>query len=164
MIAGVRDNKLCFLEFDIAIRLESQKKRLEKIFEDKIEPGNHSLINEVSKQLDSYFEGKLKRFSISLDIRGTDFQIQIWKLLTKIPFGETITYGELARRAGDIKKVRAVGGANGENHIAIIIPCHRVIGANGSLVGYGGEVWRKKKLLDMERMFSGKAVQAELEF
>jgi O-6-methylguanine DNA methyltransferase len=115
-------------------------------------------------QLDDYFSQKLKSFSIPLDLSGADFQSSIWQLLLDIPYGSTISYLALANLAGDPKKVRAVGRANGENRIAIIVPCHRVIGHDGKLVGYAGELWRKKKLLDMERANSGKPVQSVMEF
>ncbi|MEI7811460.1 MAG: methylated-DNA--[protein]-cysteine S-methyltransferase [Ignavibacteria bacterium] len=101
-------------------------------------------------QLDEYFKGKRQIFDLSLNPAGTDFQKRVWKELINIPFGETISYLELARRLGDAKAMRAVGGANGKNKISVIIPCHRVIGTNGKLTGYGGELWRKQWLLNHE--------------
>jgi methylated-DNA-[protein]-cysteine S-methyltransferase len=109
------------------------------------------VIELVRRQLEAYFAGRLRRFSVPLAPEGTPFQLAVWRALQEIPYGETISYGELARRIGDPKAVRAVGAANGANPIAIISPCHRVIGANGSLVGFGGGLAVKRALLDLER-------------
>jgi len=105
---------------------------------------------EVVAQLDAYFAGKLREFSLPLDLRGTVFQRQVWKLLQEIPYGETRSYGQIARALGRPAASRAVGRATGTNPIAIIIPCHRVIGAGGDLVGYGSGLERKQALLDLE--------------
>ena len=110
----------------------------------------------VREQLDAYFAGELDRFDVPMAVHGTDFQKRVWDQLVQIPLGETISYSELARRMGDPKLVRAVGVANGRNPISIIIPCHRVIGADGSLVGYGGGLERKKWLLEHEEVASGR--------
>ena len=106
---------------------------------------------EPVRQLKDYFAGKLEAFDLPLDPQGTPFQQKVWKLLCDIPYGETISYGELARRVGNPNASRAVGLANGSNPIAIIIPCHRVIGSNGKLTGYGGGLPNKEKLLALER-------------
>jgi methylated-DNA-[protein]-cysteine S-methyltransferase len=105
---------------------------------------------ETKAQLAAYFEGKRTMFDLPLCMEGTDFQRRVWALLTEIPFGTTISYGELARRAGNPSGSRAVGSANGQNPISIIVPCHRVIGSNGKLTGYGGGLPRKAALLDFE--------------
>jgi methylated-DNA-[protein]-cysteine S-methyltransferase len=105
---------------------------------------------EAMRQLDQYFAGKRRRFELKLDMIGTEFQRRVWQQLTEIPFGTTISYGELARRVGDVKASRAVGLANGRNPVAVIVPCHRVIGANGALTGFGGGLPRKRFLLDLE--------------
>lgn len=110
----------------------------------------------VRQQLDAYFAGELEAFDLDLDPRGTPFQQRVWGELTRIPFGETISYSELAHRLGDPKLVRAVGLANGRNPISIVIPCHRVIGADGSLVGYGGGLDRKRWLLQHEAVTAGR--------
>jgi methylated-DNA-[protein]-cysteine S-methyltransferase len=110
----------------------------------------------VREQLDAYFSGELETFDVPLALDGTDFQLRVWDQLTRIPFGETISYSELARRLGDPKLVRAVGLANGRNPVSIIVPCHRVIGADGSLVGYGGGLERKQWLLEHEAVASGR--------
>lgn len=109
----------------------------------------------VMAQLAAYFRGDLRLFSIPLDLRGTPFQLLVWEELCRIPFGETITYGELARRVGRPGGARAVGMANNRNRAGIVVPCHRVIGADGSLVGYGGGVEIKAILLRHERECSG---------
>jgi methylated-DNA-[protein]-cysteine S-methyltransferase len=108
------------------------------------------LIITCIEQLIQYFNGDRRQFELPLNQVGTPFQQSVWNELAAIPFGKTISYIELARRTGDSKASRAVASANGKNHIAIIIPCHRVIGANAELVGYGGGLWRKKWLLEHE--------------
>ncbi len=105
---------------------------------------------DVVRQLRAYFAGELREFEIPLLMEGTDFQKRVWKSLQTIPYGQTISYGELAKKIGDPKAVRAVGAANGQNPIPIIVPCHRVIGSNGSLTGFGGGLENKKKLLELE--------------
>jgi methylated-DNA-[protein]-cysteine S-methyltransferase len=110
-----------------------------------------ALLREPVRQIDAFFAGDLRDFDLPLKPRGTPFQQRVWKLLCEIPFGETISYGELARRAGNPAASRAVGLANGSNPIAIVIPCHRVIGSNGKLTGYGGGLDNKRWLIDFER-------------
>ncbi len=108
------------------------------------------IIKTCMKQLDEYFAGRRTEFNMHMAQVGTDFQQQVWKELCKIPYGRTISYLELSKRIGNVKAIRAVGTANGNNSISIIVPCHRVIGSNGELVGYGGDLWRKKWLLEHE--------------
>ena len=105
---------------------------------------------DVKKQLGEYFRGTRKRFDLKLAPEGTPFQLAAWRQLRRIPYGRTISYGEQARRMGNPKAARAVGAANGENPISIIVPCHRVIGADGRLTGFGGGLGKKKRLLDLE--------------
>lgn len=105
-------------------------------------------------QLESYFSGELMNFDLPLAPEGTEFQQKVWAELLKIPYGETITYLDLAVRLGDPKCIRAAGTANGKNPIAIVIPCHRVIGAGNKLTGYAGGIWRKKMLLELEMKHS----------
>lgn len=109
------------------------------------------IIDATMKQLDSYFAGKRRTFDVPLAPRGTAFQTRVWSALTKIPYAETKSYGAIANVIGSPKAVRAVGAANGRNPIPIIIPCHRVIGANGSLTGFGGGMAWKELLLDLEK-------------
>lgn len=113
--------------------------------------GEDKAIAAARRQLDSYFAGKLRAFDLPLAPEGTDFQRRVWDALLKIPYGVTRSYGQQAAAIGSPKAVRAVGLANGRNPIAIIIPCHRVIGSNGSLTGYGGGMPRKQLLLDLEQ-------------
>ena len=108
-------------------------------------------VKECAKQLDEYFQGKRRRFYLNLAPRGTEFQQSVWRELQKIPYGTVVSYGDIARAIGRPKASRAVGGANNKNPIAIIIPCHRVIGSDGSLVGYGSGLWRKQWLIQHER-------------
>jgi methylated-DNA-[protein]-cysteine S-methyltransferase len=103
------------------------------------------------RELNEYFAGSLTKFSVPIALHGTDFQCQVWRALRSIPFGETASYGEIAKRLGRPKAVRAVGGANGQNPICIFVPCHRVIGASGALTGFGGGLERKRYLLALER-------------
>jgi methylated-DNA-[protein]-cysteine S-methyltransferase len=110
----------------------------------------NAVLELVSAQLAEYFAGTRTEFEIPTEPNGTEFQLAVWRELQKIPFGSTVSYIELARRMGDEKKTRAVGLANGKNPISIIIPCHRVIGANGHLIGYGGGIENKRWLIDFE--------------
>ncbi|HUU78160.1 MAG TPA: methylated-DNA--[protein]-cysteine S-methyltransferase [candidate division Zixibacteria bacterium] len=117
----------------------------------EVESVKSQILDITIKQLDEYFKGIRKNFQINLSISGTDFQKRVYNELQKIPFGEVISYTELAKRIGNEKAIRAVGSANGKNPISIIIPCHRVIGRDGNLRGYGGGIEKKKWLLDFER-------------
>jgi methylated-DNA-[protein]-cysteine S-methyltransferase len=114
---------------------------------------------DLAAQLDAYFVGELSSFDVEMDLVGTAFQRSVWSRLREIPYGETISYGELARRIGNPQASRAVGLANGRNPVAIIVPCHRVIGADGSLTGYGGGLERKTWLLDLERRHRARLVK-----
>ena len=112
-------------------------------------------LEEAVRQLRAYFDGGLKTFDLALSPDGTSFQLAVWRALQEIPYGETISYGELARRVGKPQASRAVGAANGRNPLPIVVPCHRVIGGDGSLTGYGGGLQIKRALLDLERRHSG---------
>lgn len=121
---------------------------------------NHPTLKAAAKQLKEYFAGDRKEFDLPLTPIGTEFQQRVWKELGSIPWGETTSYMKLAETVGNRLTIRAVGGANGKNPIAIIIPCHRVIGADGKLTGYAGGLWRKQWLLEHE----GKASQMRMQF
>jgi methylated-DNA-[protein]-cysteine S-methyltransferase len=108
-------------------------------------------MTECLRQLDEYFKGRRKKFNVPLQLEGTAFQKAVWRQLAKIPFGQTASYGDVARAIDRPRAFRAVGNANNKNPIPLIIPCHRVIGSNGQLVGFGGGVWRKQWLLDHEK-------------
>ncbi|MSR62988.1 MAG: methylated-DNA--[protein]-cysteine S-methyltransferase [Planctomycetes bacterium] len=125
-------------------------------------PPDERRAQKVLGQLRRYFAGELTEFTLDLAPTGTDFQKRVWAELVKIPYGETTSYSELARRAGSPAAVRAVGSANGANPIPIIVPCHRVIGADGTLTGYAGGLERKRALLELEARFSGRPVQLAL--
>ena len=114
-------------------------------------PDRAGALDAVVRELEAYFGGRLRRFSVVVEPRGTPFQQRVWQALCDIPYGETTSYGALARRIGAERAVRAVGAANGANPIAIIVPCHRVIGADGSLTGFGGGLPVKRALLDLEQ-------------
>jgi len=118
---------------------------------EEVAVGEHPLLDAAADQLGEYFAGARTDFDLPLDPHGTDFQLRAWQALRTIPYGETVSYGEQARRVGDANKARAVGAANGKNPISIIVPCHRVIGADGSLTGFGGGVETKAWLLAHER-------------
>jgi methylated-DNA-[protein]-cysteine S-methyltransferase len=115
-----------------------------------IEDGRHPVLLETERQLNEYFTGARKRFTVKLDFKGTDFQTRVWHALLDIPFGQTRSYGDIARTLGKPRAVRAVGAANSRNPISIIAPCHRVIGANGNLTGFAGGLKAKAKLLALE--------------
>ena len=115
-----------------------------------VEDENHPVLLEAERQLNDYFAGKLKKFSLRFDFAGTEFQKEVWRALAAIPFGETRSYGDIARQIGRPKAVRAVGAANGRNPISIIVPCHRVIGSNGKLTGFAGGLESKAFLLKTE--------------
>jgi methylated-DNA-[protein]-cysteine S-methyltransferase len=144
------DSKVGLLE------IESTEKAITKVHfsgKNKIKSDSSlpPIIKKCRKQLDEYFKGKRQNFSLELHLEGTDFQKKVWDQLQRIPFGKTASYKDIAVAIGNEKAVRAVGGANGMNNIAIIIPCHRVIGADGDLVGFGGGLWRKIWLLNHEK-------------
>lgn len=115
------------------------------------EENSNEVIQETKKQLEEYFKGERKEFDLPIHMEGTDFQRKVWKELIKIPYGKTLSYGEIAKNIDNPKASRAVGNANNKNKISIIIPCHRVIGTSGKLVGYGGGLWRKEWLLNHEK-------------
>jgi len=151
MLAGATEEGICLLEFVDRRMLETQIKRLKKIFDAEFVPGQSKHFDELNNQLKEFFEGKRKAFDLPLILNGTEFQQKVWKELQKIPFGSTRSYQEQAIALGNPKAIRAVAKANGDNRISIIIPCHRVIGKNGELVGYGGGMWRKQFLLNLEK-------------
>lgn len=123
-----------------------------KSVEEKTSPSKNELTEKVKTQLDEYFRGKRREFELPLSFKGTSFQKKVWEQLLKIPYGQTCSYLDIAKMIGNPKACRAVGGANNKNPIWIVIPCHRVIGANGALTGYGGGVELKKRLLEIEKI------------
>lgn len=148
---GSYENQLCLCDWDEGWHHQETINRLLRILKCSIEEGSTPTIEQAIHELDEYFAGKRQQFSIPLLPVGTDFQRQVWNALLEIPFGQTISYGEEARRIGRPQSCRAVANANGRNALAIFIPCHRVIGSNGSLTGYGGGMANKRLLLELER-------------
>ncbi len=153
MLGGVFDNKICLLEFSIPERLSSQKTGIKSLLKAEITEGENQLFDELEMQLNEYFEGKRKEFNLPLAIIGSDFQKKVWNELLRIPYGQTCSYSEQSISVGNIKSIRAVAAANGANRIAILIPCHRVIGKNGALIGFGGGLENKKILLELEQKY-----------
>ncbi len=150
MFACATDNGLCLLDFTDRRMLETEFKDLCKRLNGVILPGENNFLDLVQTQVAEYMDGNRQQFDISLDTPGTDFQKSVWAILQQIPYGKTWSYKQQAIKLGNPKAVRAVANANGYNRIAFIIPCHRVIGSDGSLTGYGGGIQRKKWLLELE--------------
>ena len=151
MFAAASDDGLCLLEFTDRRALEKQMSRVQKRLVATFVTGEHKILIELQKQLDEYFQQLRTQFDIKLDVTGTDFQCSAWTSLLSIPYAETRSYHQQAVTLGKPGAVRAVGTANGMNAIAIVIPCHRVISKNGGLAGYGGGLWRKEYLLNLEK-------------
>lgn len=153
MFAGSTEKGVCLLEFWDRRMIETQFRRLKEKLNAEFVKGNNQLLEELANQIEQYFDGKRKKFDVPLDLKGSDFQLKTWRALMEIPYGETRSYQEQAETVGDPKAVRAVARANGDNRLAIIIPCHRVIAKDGSLAGYGGGLWRKHHLLNLEKRY-----------
>lgn len=136
----------------VAVLWENENPKRVRLAE-LIEQTHHPILLETQKQLSEYFAGKRQQFDLPLDFEGTEFQQKVWQALLTIPFGETRSYRDIAEQVGNVKAVRAVGAANGKNPISIIAPCHRVVGANGKLVGFAGGLDNKEILLKLEKIF-----------
>jgi AraC family transcriptional regulator of adaptative response/methylated-DNA-[protein]-cysteine methyltransferase len=162
MIAGATDEGVCLLEFCDRRMLPTEYKDLARLLKTNLEDGENRHIKTLRKQLKEYFNGKRKEFTIPLVTPGTKFQQAVWKELQNIQYGSTRSYQDQAISLNRPDSIRAVANANGMNRISIIIPCHRVIGSNGHLTGYGGGLKRKKWLLDHEKKYSGKAIDLSL--
>jgi AraC family transcriptional regulator of adaptative response/methylated-DNA-[protein]-cysteine methyltransferase len=151
--AAATDEGICLLEFgprtDLAIR------ELSKHLGRAVLPGDHPLLDRLRDELAAYFAGQSQSFTVPLITLGTKFQKSVWDALRTIPYGDTCSYADIARQVGSCAAVRAVGQANGRNRIAIVIPCHRVVNSGGRLGGYGGGLWRKQFLLDLEQSQRG---------
>lgn len=150
MLVGATDDALVLLEFVDRKALETQVRRIRSRLRVVFAPGRTAVTEKVALELKEYFDGARTDFGVPLALAGTDFQRRVWEALREIPCGETCSYGELAATLGRPGSVRAVGRANGHNALAIVVPCHRVVGADGKLVGYGGGLWRKRRLLELE--------------
>jgi AraC family transcriptional regulator of adaptative response/methylated-DNA-[protein]-cysteine methyltransferase len=150
MIAGATDEGICLLEFSDRRMLKAQLATVRRRFKGTQAMGTNQHLERLKRELAGYFAGTLRDFSVPLVYPGTPFQQRVWENLLKVPYGKTRSYQELARAIGDPAAVRAVGRANGMNRIAIVIPCHRVVNKSGELGGYGGGLWRKRRLLHIE--------------
>jgi methylated-DNA-[protein]-cysteine S-methyltransferase len=148
MLATAKDGALTGLYFD-------RQRYAPRIEADWVEDAHAKPFDECARQLREYAEGKRHAFDLPLAPEGSEFQRDVWAVIARIPYGETLSYAELARRAGAPGKARAAGAATGRNPISVIVPCHRVVGSDGSLTGYAGGVPRKAKLLEMEGALAG---------
>ncbi len=150
MVAGATEEAVCFLEFADRRAFEKQLKTLVSRMGARLLPGKNRLLELLSHELGEYFNAERQSFSVPLTAPGTPFQERVWAELGNIPVGQTASYAAIAARLGQPNAVRAVARANGANRLAILIPCHRVIGSDGKLTGYGGGLWRKQRLLEIE--------------
>jgi len=151
MIAGATPKGVCFLEWHDRGGVEQILRRVEKRHKSRPKPGNNAHLDQLESELAGYFSGTRTRFSTPTDVTGTPFEQTVWAHLLAIPYGQVRSYGEIATAIGQSGASRAVGRANGANYLSIVVPCHRVIESNGGLRGYGGGLWRKKWLLELEQ-------------
>jgi len=151
LLTGATRDGICLLEFTDRRKLEAQIDTMRRRFKCAVVPGDNPHLALLRRELDDYFSGHLKEFTVSIVAPGTPFQEKVWSALLTIPYGQTLSYEDLARTVGTPGAQRAVGTANGMNRIAIVIPCHRVVNKNGKLGGYGGLLWRKEALLHLEQ-------------
>lgn len=158
MTAGVSASGVHLLEFLNPDRVDLQKQKLLKTSQVVFSDDPHRIHDHLQAELDEYFTGKRKEFSVNIVPSGTEFQMNVWSKLQEIPYGRTVSYQELTDSIGDPNAIRAVAKANGDNPVAILIPCHRVIGKDGNLTGYAGGLDRKRKLLSLERQSAGSSV------
>lgn len=153
LLLGSFNDKLCLCDWQVEKHRDHVDKRLKRVLQADFEDSSSAVIEKAIVLLGEFFAGKRKKFDLPLLFVGTNFQKKVWNELLKIPYGKTVSYGEMASRIGMPRAVRAVANANGANAISIFVPCHRVIGSDGSLTGYGGGLAAKKKLLDLETAF-----------
>lgn len=150
------DTGVCLIEFGT---FADSRGRIDKWLAAHIGPAvliaEADALADAKSQLEAYFAGRLQEFTLTLDMRGTDFQLRVWDALHSIPYGESVSYKDIAVRIGNPQAVRAVGGANNRNPVPVIVPCHRVIGAGGALIGYGGGLEIKTSLLQLEALQAG---------
>ncbi len=150
LLLGIHGDAICFLEFLDEAQRDLQLASLSQTFDADIRSGENALLAQARQQLTDYFSGTRRHFDLPLRQPGTPFQSRVWQALTEIPYGATCSYGDIARNIGQPQAMRAVGMANGRNHIPIIVPCHRVVNSDGSLGGFSSGLWRKQKLLELE--------------
>ncbi|MBS1774118.1 MAG: methylated-DNA--[protein]-cysteine S-methyltransferase [Bacteroidetes bacterium] len=159
MMGAATDEGICLFDFEYRRSMSSIQKRIQDGLQMDYKEGEHPFLDKLEQQINEYIAGTRKEFDLPLHFVGTDFQKKVWNGLLQIPYGETRSYKQQSIFLGDVKAIRAVGTANGQNGIAIIVPCHRVIGENGSLIGYGGGLSKKKWLLEHEAKHCGKSLQ-----
>lgn len=150
MIGGATENGICFLEWQDRGEVETILKRVAKRYQCEVAEGSSLHLDSLKNELRRYFKSDLKQFETNIDVKGTPFESRVWDELLNIQYGVTRSYGEMATLLDQPGAARAIGRANGSNYLSIVIPCHRVIEANGKLRGYGGKLWRKKYLLELE--------------
>lgn len=150
LILGSFKGRLCLCDWQREKRINVVNNRLKRMLKADFKEGTSDVIEQAAQQLDEFFAGKRRAFDIPLLFVGTDFQKTVWNELLKVPFGKTISYREMAERIGYPKAVRAVANSNGANAMAIFAPCHRVIGSDGSLTGFAGGLYAKRRLLELE--------------
>jgi AraC family transcriptional regulator of adaptative response/methylated-DNA-[protein]-cysteine methyltransferase len=155
MLAGATSEGICLLEFTNRIRLEKEFSELQRLLNATMQPGRNQHLDQLENELREYFEGKRKSFSVPLHTPGNEFAQAVWKTLREIPYGKTCSYKEQAEMMNNPKAIRAIASTNGRNRLAIIIPCHRVIGSDGNMTGYAAGIDKKKWLLKFERENSG---------
>jgi len=155
LVLGAKSEGICLLEFSNPQRLQKQLAQLRAVWGCPAVPGQHKYLDQLKEELTEYFSGNLTDFRIPITLKGTNFQELVWNGLLEIPYGVTQSYEGLAHVIGQPRASRAVGRANGQNRIAIVVPCHRVVNKNGKMGGYGGGLWRKQFLLDLERRVRG---------
>lgn len=151
MVACATEQGLCLLEFVGSRRVEREQRDLQRLLKRRLAAGTNRHLEQAEAELREYFAGIRRQFEVALHTPSTPFQAAVWAALQQIPYGTTVSYQEQAERIGKPSAVRAVANANGQNRVSVIIPCHRVIGADGSLTGYGGGLQRKQWLLEHER-------------
>ena len=151
LLIGSFEGRLCLCDWVDGRKRSRNESRMKAALKAEFEEGSSEIIERAIKELKEYFEGRRREFDVPLLFTGSQFQNRVWTELQKIPYGSTVSYGEIARRIGRPKSVRAVANANAANPISILVPCHRVIGSDGSLTGYGGGLHAKEWLLDTEK-------------
>jgi AraC family transcriptional regulator of adaptative response/methylated-DNA-[protein]-cysteine methyltransferase len=162
MYAGCTDDAICLFDFVTRQHAAKAINRIKTLLQAPMETENHPLLSELERQVAAYFAGTLQLFDLPLHPVGTPFQQEVWHTLQTIPYGTTITYKQQALRMGNEKLIRAMAHANGANTLAILIPCHRVIGSSGSLIGYAGGLHLKKWLLQHEHQYAPQPVEGQL--
>lgn len=163
LLAGAGDEGLCFVEFVDAGKQDAMLSRLGRELDAVLEPGEHGHLQQLEQELHAYFNRQRTTFTVPLQLVGTDFQKSVWKSLLEIPYGKTWSYKQQALWLNNLPALRAIASANGQNRHAIVLPCHRVIGSNGSLTGYAGGIARKAWLLKFEQGPQGQTLELPFE-